>query len=263
MSKPTQDVAAVKRGDVGTGVVTKDDLRNDVVARLDQARTWLLEAKTMQDINKVRIGAEAIRIYTVQAKLGREAEQGACALRLVAERRIGELIRTEQAAGRLATTSNGRPSKAFPTERLTDIGISHKESHQFQKLADIADEDFNECIEELKDDNALSRAALLRMTQEVIEEVNEEQRQALKGREAIKKLNALAPEGFDPSLDRDQMNVMATLTDAIHALEGMDDPAVMAAQVKSVQLRHFKNLVVVTEWLGQFTKEMGRLYGIV
>lgn len=52
-----------------------------------------------------------------------------------AERRMGELIEREQAAGRLAKQNGGNRNLDSSVSRLSDLGIPHDRSARAQKLA--------------------------------------------------------------------------------------------------------------------------------
>ena len=70
--------------------------------------------------------AEAVRVYTQQAKLGKKAENAAAEIRLRAERRVGELLR--QTDLRRVNPSRREGLK------LADQGLSAKESPAFQRM---------------------------------------------------------------------------------------------------------------------------------
>ncbi len=55
------------------------------------ARQWLVSAGSIEEVDELRARAEAVRVYTREAKLGREGENAATEIRLRAERRVGEL----------------------------------------------------------------------------------------------------------------------------------------------------------------------------
>ncbi|MCL0058734.1 hypothetical protein M1O47_03535 [Dehalococcoidia bacterium] len=79
------------------------------------------------------------------AKEGRERAYNtalsAAELRLLAEARLGELIKQEQEAGRLSKSNTGRPRKC-PTSgtlNLTDYGLTRNDSSRAQKVYEHQD----------------------------------------------------------------------------------------------------------------------------
>lgn len=68
--------------------------------------------------------------------LGREAEAAATALRLRAERRLGELLREGRQSGIVAGQGQ-RNVTLDDVSTLDDLGITRNESSQFPQLADV------------------------------------------------------------------------------------------------------------------------------
>jgi uncharacterized protein (DUF4415 family) len=67
----------------------------------------------------------------VRAADGAEDEARACEIRLRAERKAGQLLAHMDKL-------NGRPKKGSTDTRLSDLGISHDQSSQWQKLGALA-----------------------------------------------------------------------------------------------------------------------------
>lgn len=122
-----------------------------VVHMLEQGRAWLVEAQTVREVKELSARAEAIRTYTRQADLGREAEDAACELRIRAERRIGQLLQRQEkpVGGRPAKTGRAsRPVSEPHTPTLAEMGITKDRAAQAQALANAPDETFDRAIEE-------------------------------------------------------------------------------------------------------------------
>lgn len=162
-----------------------------VVHMLEQGRAWLVEAQTVREVKELSARAEAIRTYTRQADLGREAEDAACELRIRAERRIGQLLQQQEKA------PAGRPPKeigreARPIPRpptLAEMGITKDRAAQAQALAKAPDETFDRAIGEAKAGAArqgISKAAVLRGVEKGVIDLD----QAKADREARRKLAA-------------------------------------------------------------------------
>jgi hypothetical protein len=87
-----------------------------VVAACERAKAWLqeaLEAGEIERIAEVRSQAEAVRVYTRQKQLGRDAELAAAEIVRRAERGIGVAIRRAQQQGRIARRGD-RGSRGAP-----------------------------------------------------------------------------------------------------------------------------------------------------
>src|SRR5690348_444862 len=62
------------------------------LAKLDQARQMLAEARTLEDVKHVHDLAEAARTYAKAAHLGRESQQYAAEIALLASRKAGSIL---------------------------------------------------------------------------------------------------------------------------------------------------------------------------
>ncbi len=126
----------------------------------DNARTELLEIKTieqgMSHLNKLR----SIEIWVKAEKKDAELQNIVAEQKLRTQRILGELIKQGQEAGEIAERGdNSRNLKQFtetPTgeesekRNITDLGISHKQSSAFQRMASIPEEKFEKWIEDSK-----------------------------------------------------------------------------------------------------------------
>lgn len=189
------------------------DPRAFVLVALDRAKLWLTTAGSVEDVAEVRAKAEAIRAYTVQANLGKDAEQAACEIRIRAERRIGELLKADP-------PRPGRPSKQSGTATISDHGISKDESSEFQKLAAIPEPEFDETVGRLRDDKALSRAAVLRKKTAEAEQLKQDLAEQKEWAEGLRS------DDFDAQRekDRQQAGMLALgLVNAVKRIEGVFD----------------------------------------
>ena len=113
--------------------------------KYDLACRALAEAATIDEVKDIFDKAEALRIYTRQAK-DTKGEEDFTRIRLRAKRELGVRLIAERAAGRL---HEGRPrkkngSETEPLERIKieDYGIDKKLSAESQDLARLPDESF-------------------------------------------------------------------------------------------------------------------------
>ena len=119
---------------------------------LDTALNAVASASAPEVLIDLRNTAEALRIYASRSKLGLIAQNKAAAVRLWAERRIGEfLVETERHAG-------GRPLKkpvpggnGFSPARLRDLGIDRKLSSRAQRLAAMPVAEFRAWLDQAQE----------------------------------------------------------------------------------------------------------------
>lgn len=150
-----------------------------VVLACERAKDWLTQAVEHGDIDQIvelKSQAEAIRIYTTQKQLGKDAELAAAEIVRRAERGIGVAIRRGQEAGEIAKQGDvgggGRAgSAAAESRRLrTDLlespskflPASTERTAVYAVTDNVTDEQFEEAITEAKDEGNLSRANVVR-----------------------------------------------------------------------------------------------------
>ncbi len=125
---------------------------------LEAVRESLVTARSIKDVNEGRAQAEAIRVYVQRVQLGREAEIAAAEVVMRAERRVGALLRETP------LDKGGRPGKTKPhggAVSLRSLGIDDHESADFQRLADIPEEEFERRLEAARAAGRITRSAIL------------------------------------------------------------------------------------------------------
>lgn len=137
----------------------------------ERAKAWLSDALAHGDIDQIveiKSQAEAIRIYTTQKKLGRDAELSAAEIVRRAERGLGIAIRRGQEEGELYP-GRGRPAvKAGDTsiyQKVADVAQMGRDilSRDIYPMADgVTDDQFDAAIAEAKEEGNLSRANVVR-----------------------------------------------------------------------------------------------------
>lgn len=111
-----------------------------VVIQLDRARTALVEARTLSQVKSILDIAAAAKVYAQRQKLGDEAVRYATEISLDAERKLGQMLReTPKNAGARGIGVSGVPPE-YPT--IAELGIDKKTSARAQRLADLAEDDF-------------------------------------------------------------------------------------------------------------------------
>lgn len=129
------------------------------IGKLNVARQALEQAKSIQEIIKLDNLGEAISYYAKKEKLSLEIQNEAQTFVLDAKIKAGEyLAKMEKNQGN-ATSSRG--TKEEP-RKLEEIGVTKKQSAEFQKLAKNKDK-VEEIVKEKKEKKEpISKAAILR-----------------------------------------------------------------------------------------------------
>ena len=117
----------------------------------DKMRQAIEQCANVDEVKEVRSKAIALALYRRQAG-DREAEKKFAAIRIRAERRIGELLREMRQTGERAKAGDRGPSEgrgarpSVETQTLSDLNITKDESSKFQQLAAIPQEKFERAI---------------------------------------------------------------------------------------------------------------------
>lgn len=119
--------------------------------RYDAARHALKVAQQVDEVKDIRDKAQALAAYARQAK-DADMINWATEIKLRAERRCGELLKKTPRNKGDATPPDTPEGGVVPT--LEQIGVSHKQSSDFQAIADISEEEFEEAITEPKSSTA-------------------------------------------------------------------------------------------------------------
>jgi N6-adenosine-specific RNA methylase IME4 len=136
---------------------------------LTKAERAITEAKTLDEVKDIRDRAAAVKAYAKKARLGQKIVVEAAAIKLRAERRLGEMIQTVELAdaapgnqytGPLELQSPGNDTPVF----LRDLGITKTDSSRSQRIAELPKEVFERYLAENADTNREPTvAALLRL----------------------------------------------------------------------------------------------------
>jgi hypothetical protein len=150
-----------------------------VVQACQRARAWLREALEhgeIEQIAEIKSQAEAVRVYTTQKQLGKDAQLAAAEIVRRAERGIGLSIRRGQQSGEIAKRgdrgSRGAPGihGGNPGDRRGDhLGSPAEFFRHGDERADayamtdgVSDTDFEGALGEAKAEGNLSRANVVR-----------------------------------------------------------------------------------------------------
>jgi hypothetical protein len=120
-----------------------------MLARLEQARRLLAEARTVDEAKQIRDLAEAARVYARQQALGLELVNDAMEIKARADRRLGELARgLPKNPGALRRGCRPQPRDPAPT--LAELGIDKTVSHRCQLVASIPEPEFERHVAEVR-----------------------------------------------------------------------------------------------------------------
>lgn len=115
------------------------------LVRYDEMCRAIGAAYEVDEVKQIRDKAVALEHYFRVAK-NPEPERRACEIRLRAERKAGELRKMEEKVkGRPKSGSAGGPLLTNP-ERRKQLGISRKQDKNWQELAGVPQEQFEEAL---------------------------------------------------------------------------------------------------------------------
>jgi hypothetical protein len=139
------------------------------ISKIQQAHRALELATTIEDFVDVADMAATLKGLMKRRGMGCETMNVAASIKLQAERTVGKMIGERQDEGTLA--SQGRPKKGPAGERLIEtldeLGIAKKDSHKWQQMARLPDEEFEELYQECQHaDVEFTQALILRIVRE-------------------------------------------------------------------------------------------------
>jgi hypothetical protein len=218
-----------------------------VLLACERAKTWLTHALDHGDIEQIvelKSQAEAIRVYTAQKQLGKDAELSAAEVVRRAERGIGLAIRKGQEAGEirkrcenggrteyrerhehLAPEENKVSPKAFVANTSEGVAI-------YAVTDDVSDEQFESAIEQAKDEGNLSRANVVRKVRNITGPETPAERRA--------KIAELAGQGYSSPQISERIGILPVTVRRIAREESVEIPADLAT---SKTRRHDSNRI--------------------
>jgi hypothetical protein len=146
-----------------------------IIQACQHAKAWLckaLESGEIAQIAELKSRAEALRVYTAQKQLGRDAQLAATEIVRRAERGIGLAIRQGQEEGSIIRHGGTRGSKhdgnEFEPRPVTDFATydelnGNGSTTGIYAMTDgVPDKDFEQAVVEAKNEENLSRANVVR-----------------------------------------------------------------------------------------------------
>lgn len=121
---------------------------------VQQLRATVAHIETVEEAKDLADKAAAAQVWARRVRLGQDAVNHAAEIRVRAERRAGELL----------SFLNGSTSGRV---RVLPDDVSHRQSHEWQALADIPEPDFDAALEAEKADGALTRTGVTRRAMDV------------------------------------------------------------------------------------------------
>ena len=149
------------------------------IIKLDQATQLLSECNTIQKAKEFRDMAEAARHYAKTHGLSIEASNNATEIKIRAEKLMGDMLRESPKNNGTKGQLNGRNSSGGvevdtareDTPTLADIGLTKKQSSQFQQIASIPQDIFEGHIAEIKaKEQEITTAGLLKIAKSLQKE---------------------------------------------------------------------------------------------
>lgn len=130
---------------------------SNAISYYDQAKSALAQCYKVDEVKDIRDKAVAMQVYAQQAK-DRELIDYATEIRLRAERRAGELLKKiekskgggEPGVGRRGKNAVTNSNRISPS-KLSDLGVTKRQSSKWQKLADLGEAQFEQRVQDMKD----------------------------------------------------------------------------------------------------------------
>ena len=145
-----------------------DDPGSRIILSIERAKSWLaiaLEGNQIEQLFEMKCQAEAIRIYTMQKALGKDAEIAAAEIVRRADRCIGLAVRKGQAEGRINKHGDQRSDQVHEADLRSpkEFFSNHGENSDTYAMTDgVTDEQFEAAIAAAKAEGNLSRANVVR-----------------------------------------------------------------------------------------------------
>ncbi len=135
------------------------------LAQLDKARLMLAECRTLPEVKKIRDIAEAAKIYAKAAHLGRESQNYAAEIALLASRKAGEILAQLKRAEPKPTGGRVRESEYNQTLKATRT--SERTAQRWQEVSKVSDAAVADYLQATKvnSDLDISTAGLLKKVQ--------------------------------------------------------------------------------------------------
>ena len=122
------------------------------IVLLSRARQLLAEARTIDELKDVRDLAELARGYAKKKGLAQEIIVEASAIKVEAERKLGQLLKNlplaNSSSGNQYTGKLDRSPNGTGPIRLRDVGVSKSESSRAQRIASLPRAKFNRYVKE-------------------------------------------------------------------------------------------------------------------
>lgn len=159
-------------------------MQPNALANISLAKRALDEARDITDVLQVRDVAVAAHAYAT-ARGADEVAQAAVEVKLRAERKAGEFLQE------MPKHNGGRPPKTYDKVSevlsLPEMGITHKESSRWQRIAGIPEDRFEEYLSKAKQKTQSALLAAARHINHIVEDEEQaKERRALPVKASIK-----------------------------------------------------------------------------
>lgn len=116
------------------------------VTRLEEVKASIETTDDLREVTRLRQKSGLLYHYVVLAKFGLQAQNAVVEVKLRAERKAGALLHM------MIRHEGGRPRKPLPEVRvLADLGITWKQSSQWQQEARVPEADFERYVTKTKE----------------------------------------------------------------------------------------------------------------
>jgi N6-adenosine-specific RNA methylase IME4 len=133
---------------------------------LSKAERLLAKAQNVDEVKELRNQADAVKVYAKKAKLGQKLIIEASTIKVLAERKLGQILQALPLANAAPGNQYTGPVQASEGKPilLREIGISKAESYRTKQLASLPEEIFQRYLADMKNaGKEPTTAALLRL----------------------------------------------------------------------------------------------------
>lgn len=225
------------------------------IARINQARRLLAEAKGLDEIKAVRDMAEAARLYARAAGLGQDAMNEAAEIKLRAERKAGEALAAMD-KNRGGGFTHGKPTDSQAesvTEHpptLADLDITPKQSMNWQAEATVPEPIFEAHIQTAKQNgDPLTTSGVVRLAREA------------QAKREIEETQAVIEAAGDDDGRLERARLKAAYSKAIHQagdLVALNAEAVADTLTEDDRRLAQMNVERLSAWLTRFERALTR-----
>lgn len=120
-----------------------------MLEKWDKAKQAIAEAKSIDEVKEIRDQSQAMAAYAHQRRESLEVQNGITEITIRCERRIGAMLKEIDGKQGARTDKDTSFRDETKSEVIKKIGVSKTQSHRWQTMDDLPEEDFEQHIAEV------------------------------------------------------------------------------------------------------------------